>query len=72
MQLKTILGFPNFYNVVKDQKMPIKTAYKLSRLAKSIETEIQFYQEKLREITCDDFKEEFCDRCIEEFDVIEI
>lgn len=50
MQLKTILGFPNFYNVVKDQKIPIKTAYKLSRLAKSIETEIQFYQEKLREI----------------------
>lgn len=50
MQLKTILGFPSFYNVVKDQKMPIKTAYKLSRLAKSIETEIQFYQEKLREI----------------------
>ena len=31
-----------------------------------------WFKEKLREITCDDFKEEFCDRCIEEFDVIEI
>lgn len=43
-----ILGFANFYEIVKNQKLPMKTAYKLAQLARAIEQEVQFYQEKMR------------------------
>ena len=52
MQLKMqdILNFSSFYNSVKTQKTPMKTAYRLAQLAKAIETELQFYREKLQAI----------------------
>lgn len=52
MQLKMqdILGYSAFYDAVVSQKMPFKTSYKLAKLSKAIETEISFYQEKLRKI----------------------
>lgn len=52
MQLKMqeILGFSSFYNMVKNQKIPMKTAYRLAQLARSIEGETTFYNAKLREI----------------------
>lgn len=52
MQLKMqdILNFSSFYNSVKTQKIPMKTAYRLAQLAKAIETELQFYREKLQAI----------------------
>jgi hypothetical protein len=49
-QLQTILNFPQFYSLTASTKIPIKTAYKLSRLADAIEKEINFYRTKFREI----------------------
>lgn len=49
-QLETILNFPQFYSLTTTTKIPIKTAYKLSRLADAIEKEINFYRTKFREI----------------------
>lgn len=52
MQLKMqeILGFASFYDTVKSQRLSMKTAYKLTQLAKAIDGELQFYREKLQAI----------------------
>lgn len=50
IKMQNILNFSSFYNTVRSQKLSIKIAYKLAQLAKAIDTELQFYQEKLREI----------------------
>ena len=52
MQLKMqeILGFASFYESAKSQKLSMKTAYNLARLAKAIDNELQFYREKLQAI----------------------
>ena len=47
-QLYTILNFPQFYANTSSVRLPIKTAYKLSRLQSAISTEIEFYQNKTR------------------------
>ena len=49
-QLQTILNFSQFYSLTTSHKLPIKVAYKLSRLATAIESEVAFYQTKFREI----------------------
>lgn len=55
MQLKMqeILGYTVFYDTVAKQKLPLKTSYKLAKFSKAVETELQFYQEKLRKIIFD-------------------
>lgn len=52
MQLKMyqILDFPTCYEAIKSQKLPVKVAYKFAQLARAIEKEHLFYQEKLQEI----------------------
>lgn len=52
MQLKMqdIIGFTAFYETVKTQKLSMKTAYRLTQLAKAIDGELQFYREKLQSI----------------------
>ena len=52
MQLKMqdILNFSSFYDSVKSHKITMKTAYRLAQLAKAVETELQFYREKLQAI----------------------
>lgn len=50
MKMYEALALQNFYASVHDKKMPIKTAYKLSRLAKRIEEELQFYQKEFARI----------------------
>lgn len=50
MRLGDILELPNFYESVKDCKMPLKTVYKLTRLMKRAEEEIQFYQSEFNKI----------------------
>lgn len=50
MKMYEALALQNFYASVQDKKMPIKTAYKLSRLAKRAEEEIQFYQKEFARI----------------------
>lgn len=50
MKMYEVLEMQNFYTSVQDKKMPIKTAYKLSRMAKRIEEEVQFYQKEFARI----------------------
>lgn len=50
IQITEILNFTDFYASVKDKKMSIMTAYKLTKLAAAVDTEINFYREKLQSI----------------------
>ena len=50
MQLKMhqILDFPNFYTLVKNQKISFKTSYRLAMLAAEVEKQYNFYAEQFR------------------------
>ena len=50
MQLKMhqILDFPNFYALVKNQKISFKTSYRLAMLATEVEKQCNFYTEQFR------------------------
>ena len=50
MKMYEILEFSKVYNSIKDEKMSIKTAYKLNKLIKKIEEENNFYNIKFHEI----------------------
>lgn len=50
MKMYEILNLQEFYNLIKDKKMPLKTTYKLSKLAHRIEKEIQFYSTEFQKI----------------------
>lgn len=50
MKMFEVLALQNFYTSIQDKKMPIKTAYKLSRLARRAEEEAQFYQKEFAHI----------------------
>lgn len=50
MKMYEVLALQNFYTSVQDKKMPIKTTYKLSRLARRAEEESQFYQKEFARI----------------------
>lgn len=50
VKMNEILNFATFYGVVRNQKLGIRTAYKLNQLARAIDVEVKFYQEKFQEI----------------------
>ena len=50
MKMYEVLALQNFYASIHDKKMPIKTTYKLSRLARRAEEESQFYQKEFARI----------------------
>ena len=50
IQIHEILGFSNFYQTLGSSKLPIKTAYKLSRLDAAIDKEVEFYRTNFRRI----------------------
>lgn len=50
MKMYEVLALQNFYISVQDKKMPIKTTYKLSRLASRVEKEIEFYSKEFAKI----------------------
>ncbi|MBQ4060589.1 MAG: hypothetical protein IJD46_01055 [Bacilli bacterium] len=50
VKMYQVLEFENFYNKIKDIKMPIKLAYKFSKLMREIDNERFFYQNKLQSI----------------------
>ena len=50
VKMYQILEFENLYNKIKDIKMSVKTAYKLSKLVREIDNERAFYQTKLQSI----------------------
>lgn len=50
MKLYEVLSIQNFYNLVRDAKLPIKTTYKLTRLIRRVEEETHFYQTEFAKI----------------------
>lgn len=52
MKLKMfeVIELSNLYNSIKDDKMPLRTAYKFATLMRQLDTELKFYQSKFAEI----------------------
>ena len=50
IKMYEILEFENIYNKLIDKNMPIKIAYKFSKLNREIENEKSFYHSKLQSI----------------------
>jgi hypothetical protein len=50
MKMYEVLDLQVLYNSIANIKLPLKTTYKFTRLMKRAEEEINFYQEKFREI----------------------
>lgn len=48
--MRQVLALQPVYDLIKKKTLPIKTAYKLSRLFKAIDTESKFYTEQLNTI----------------------
>ena len=53
MKMYEILAVQDFYPSIQNQKLPIKTAYKLTRLGRRIEEELDFYQKEFQHILDD-------------------
>lgn len=50
LQMSEIINFSIFYDEVRNSKLPLKTAFKLSNLTRAIDEQLTFYREKLQEI----------------------
>ena len=50
LKMRQIIEFQNFYNNIKNTKLPLKTAYKLNKLFIQANEELSFYQQKFAEI----------------------
>ena len=50
ISMRQVLALQPVYDLIKKKTLPIKTAYKLSRLFKAIDTESRFYTEQLNTI----------------------
>ena len=50
LQMSNIINFNVFYDEVRNSKLPLKTAFKLSNLTRAIDEQLTFYREKLQEI----------------------
>ena len=50
MKLFEVLELQNFYALIKDAKLPIRTTYKLTRLMRQVKQETQFYQTEFAKI----------------------
>lgn len=50
LKMNQILGFPNFFEIVKSQKISFKTSYRLAMLAHEVEKHHNFYTEEFRKL----------------------
>lgn len=50
MKMFEVIELSNLYNSIKDNKMPLKTAYKFTTLMRKAETELKFYQSEFAKI----------------------
>ena len=50
MKMYEVLELQNLYNSISNIKLPLKTAYKFTRLIRRAEEELAFYQQKFQEI----------------------
>ena len=53
MKMFEVLELQTLYNSIFNVKLPLKTAYKFTRLMKRAESEIEFYQGKFQEIVAE-------------------
>lgn len=53
MKMYEIVELSNLYNSIKNEKLPLKTAYKFTLIMKKVEAEIQFYQSEFMKIIAD-------------------
>lgn len=53
MKMYEILAVQDFYPSIQNQKLPVKTAYKLTRLGRRIGEELDFYQKEFQHILDD-------------------
>lgn len=49
-KLSQALEYAVFFNAIKDQKIPLKTAYKLASIYQSLQNEMSFYQTRMKQI----------------------
>lgn len=49
--MKDILNLRWFYTEIKDQTLSIRTAYKFTKLFNQVDTELEFYQEQIQQIS---------------------
>ena len=50
VKIHQLIDFPSFFEKIKSQKLPFKTSYHLTMLAKEIEKHVSFYQESFRNL----------------------
>lgn len=50
MKMFEVIELSNLYNSIKDNKMPLKTAYKFTTLMRKAEIELKFYQSEFTKI----------------------
>lgn len=50
IRMKDVVGVQEFYNTIKDKKLPIKTAFKLSKIIRDVSSHIEFYQKRMSQI----------------------
>ena len=50
IKINQITNFPSLFQKVKSQKLPFKTSYRLTLLAKDIEKHVEFYQENFHNL----------------------
>lgn len=50
LTMQDVANFPAFYETIKEQKLPIKVAYKFAQLSKELDNALTFYREKLQKI----------------------
>ena len=50
MKMFEIIELSNLYSSIKDNKMPLKTAYKFTTLMRKAEAELKFYQSEFAKI----------------------
>ncbi len=49
--MNELLSFRMFYEEVKDESLPIRTAYKFTKLFNKIDEELNFYQEQIQKLS---------------------
>lgn len=50
MKLIDVVNFHQFYNTIKSQKLPFSVAYRLAKIVKASELEVELYFENFRSI----------------------
>ena len=50
LKIDDILSLQNFYEKIKNEKLPMKTSYKFAKFFSKVKTELEFYQKEMEKI----------------------